>query len=66
MYYNYHAVIKKKIRNGQLTKLEISDKKEFGTPVLLLFFDDGSHYPIKEERMAEYLDFIEKEKNSFN
>ena len=58
MYYNYHGIIKKKIKNGLLTKVEFKNEYHGIKNATLLFFNDGSRYPIREERIPEYLELL--------
>ena len=58
MYFNYHAVVKRKIKEGLLLHLERIEKDPSKGVYLVLYFKDGTKYPIKEERIAEYLEFI--------
>lgn len=54
MYYNYHAIVKKKIKENKLIKIEFKDKYHNIKNVMLLYFNDGSIYPIREHRFLEY------------
>ena len=54
MYYNYHGVIKNKIKQNKLIKVEHKLKYKKHNNVLLLYFNDGTVYPIKENRFLEY------------
>lgn len=60
MYYNYHGIIKKKIKNNELIKIEFKDKYNHINNVMLLYFKDGSIYPIREHKFFEYSIIINK------
>lgn len=60
MFYNYHGIIKKKIRNYELSSYEIKDKYHNISPCLILHFKDGTTKPIREPYFHEYLELIEK------
>lgn len=57
MYYNYHAIIKKRIANGEIISAKMLEKYNKISPCLLLIFDDKV-YPIREHMFAEYLDIL--------
>lgn len=54
-YFNYHAKIQKKIKNGELIKFEIVDEYNGIKPAMLLYFTDGSIMPIRDHMFDEYL-----------
>ncbi len=60
MYYNYHGIIKKKIKNNELVKVEYKEKYKKLNNVLLLYFKDGKVYPIREHRFLEYSILLKK------
>jgi len=60
MYYNYHGIIKKKIKENKLVKYEFKDKYHNINNVMVLYFSDGSVYPIREHRFLEYSILINK------
>ena len=60
MYYNYHAIVKKKIRNNELVKIEFKEVYKKYKNVMLLYFKDGSIYPIREHRFLEYSILLNK------
>lgn len=60
MYYNYHGIIQKKIKNYELEYYEFVDEYHNIKNVLLLYFKDNTVYPIREYRFMEYLSLIEK------
>lgn len=59
-YYNYHGIIKRKIKNKELIKYEFLYKYNKIENVLLLTFSDGTKYPIREYRHLEYMILINK------
>ena len=57
MYYNYHGVAKKLIREGHLIGYEVASEKD-GKRRLLLIFDSHPPMPIREERIIEYAELL--------
>lgn len=57
-YFNYHGRNKKLIKEGHL--IDYFYKEEKDGNILLLVFDDGRQFPIKEERWMEYDKVIHK------
>ena len=62
MYYNYHGIIKQKIKNNELVKVEFVDEYKKIKNVMLLYFKDGSVKPIREYRWLEYFILINNKK----
>lgn len=60
MYYNYHAVAKRLIREGKLVAFRKVDRWGAISPAFVLFFTDHRPMPIREERVAEYAELIEE------
>lgn len=58
LYYNYHGIIKSKIKKGELLSYQIVDKYNNISPCLLLFFKSEVK-PIREYRFHEYLELID-------
>lgn len=58
-YYNYHAKIKQKIKDGELVRFEFVDNYKNYSPCLVLYFSDGKVYPIKEYMFDEYLKLLD-------
>ena len=56
MYYNYHAVAKRLIREGHLVGYERTERG--GEQVLVLYFDCHRPMPIRVCRIAEYAEEI--------
>lgn len=63
MYYNYHGIIKKKIKENKLVNIEFKDQYKNIKNVMLLYFNDGTVYPIREHRFLEYSILLEKFNN---
>ncbi len=64
MYYNYHAVAKRLIREGRLVAFEKVVLGKQKTPTFLLIFDGHKPMPIKEERVPEYVEEIKNSPSS--
>ena len=58
MYYSYHNMIRKKINEGKLIKYEYKERYKNISPVLLLYFKDGSIYPIREYAWFKYNKYL--------
>ena len=63
MYYNYHAVAKRLIREGELVDFRRVERWGNIAPAFVLFFTDHRPMPIREERVAEYTELIEQVKD---
>ncbi|MGI5841864.1 MAG: thermostable hemolysin delta-VPH [Christensenellales bacterium] len=59
-YYNYHAKVKEKLLSGQLKTFKIVDEYNTIKPAMLLEFNDGKIYPIREHMWEHYFDIINK------
>ena len=59
-YFNYHATVRRLIREGRLTGFRLVADYHGIRPALLLFFDDARHpvMPIREHRFHEYLPLL--------
>ena len=57
-YFNYHAKVQRKIKNGELIKFEIVDEHNGIKPAMLLYFSDGTVMPIREHMFDEYLKLL--------
>ncbi len=64
-YFNYHATVRRLIREGRLRGYRIVDRYRGISPALLLFFDDERRpvVPIREHRFAEYLPLLREWEN---
>ena len=56
-YYNYHATIMQKIKNGELKSYHFCPNHKHIGYALILCFKNKS-YPIKEERFEAYFNLI--------
>ena len=66
MYYNYHGIIKKKIKENKLVNIEFKEKYKNINNVMLLYFNDGTVYPIREHRFLEYSILLNSYYNNIN
>ena len=64
MYYNYHAVARRLIREGKLTEFRRMARWGDISPAFVLFFTDHRPMPIREERVAEYIELIAESPSS--
>ena len=60
MYFDYHRVAKKLIREGRLTEIRRVERWGKISPAFVLFFVGHRPMPIREERMPEYAALIEE------
>lgn len=60
MYFNYHAMVKKKIVQVGVEKFEFVQEYNNISPALLIYFKDGSVMPIREHKFLEYVALIDK------
>lgn len=66
MYFNYHAKAKNLITTGHLVKYETVNKWNDISPALVLFFDNHTPMPIRQNKWEEYFKLIEEIKLSLN
>lgn len=59
LYYNYHAIIKKKLLNGELLEAKVVKEYNKISPCLILIFPDKT-YPIREHKFEEYFKLLEE------
>ena len=59
MYFSYHKKIIDKIKNDELKFFEFVDEYNSISPCLVLYFNDGTKYPIREHRFDEYVKLLE-------
>ena len=64
MYYDYHAVAKRLISQGKLIDFKRVEKWGKIAPAFVLFFVDHRPMPIREDRVAEYVEVIGKSPSS--
>lgn len=65
MYFNYHAKVKKLIKDGHLTDYQVVSNWNNISPALVLYFDNHEPMPIRKYRWEQYwsmLDEWDKEK----
>lgn len=60
MYFNYHAKVKKKIKEVGVERFEFVEHHKNISPALLIYFLDGSMMPIREHKFLEYVALIDK------
>lgn len=59
-YFNYHAIIKKRILQGDLVGYEFMDEYNGISPALVLYFKHSPPMPIRDYRWEEYIPLLEK------
>lgn len=57
-YYNYHAVVKKLIFEGELVGYKFMEEYRGIAPALVLYFKNHAPIPIRSYRWEEYLPFL--------
>ena len=57
-YFNYHAKVKKLIKENQLEGYEFVDEYHNIKPALLLHFKNGIIMPIRKHRWIEYEEYL--------
>jgi len=60
VYFNYHAKVKKLIKEGHATGFEIKEEYHKICPCLLIYFDNHIPMPIREKHFEEYLFLLTK------
>ena len=58
MYYNYHGVAKRLIREGKLVDFRKVERWGGIAPAFVLFFIGHKPMPIREDRVPEYAELI--------
>lgn len=58
MYFNYHAKVKKLIRDGKSVNYEILSSYHNITPCLLIYFKDEKPMPIRQDHFDEYIKLL--------
>jgi len=63
-YFNFHATVKKLIREGKLIGFYFTSRHNAISPALVLLFDDARHpvMPIREGRWNSYLPLLAPDK----
>ena len=64
MYYNYHGVARKLIREGRLKAFCKVERWGRIAPAFVLFFEGHRPMPIREERVPEYVALIAESSSS--
>jgi len=59
-YFNYHAKVKKLIKEGKLIYYELVDNWNGISPALVLYFIDEKPMPIRESKFDEYFKLLKK------
>ena len=57
-YYNYHAVVKKLIFEGELVGYKFMEEYRGIAPALVLYFKNHAPIPIRSYRWEEYLPLL--------
>ena len=55
MYFNYHAKIKKLIKENHAVGFEFLEEYHNISPCILIYFDSVKPLPIREHRFEEYM-----------
>lgn len=55
MYFNYHAKLKNLIQTGHAVGFERFVEYHGISPCILIYFDNGDKWPVREYRFDEYL-----------
>lgn len=64
MFFNYHAKVKRLIKEGKATGYEFLKSYHNISPCLLIYFQDEKPMPIREDHFDEYLKLL-KDNNVF-
>ena len=64
MYFNYHAKIKNKVKDGKLKSMHFENNYKNIGRALVLEFNDGTKFPIREYRFLEYFELIDEMYNT--
>lgn len=59
-YFNYHAIVKKRILQGDLVGYEFMEEYNGISPALVLYFKHSPPMPIRDYRWEEYIPLLEK------
>ena len=57
-YFSYHKKIQSRIKKGELVRFEFVDDYNGISPCLLLYFCDGTKYPIRDHMFDEYVKIL--------
>lgn len=58
MYYSYHNVIRKKIKEEKVVDVKYVENYKSMGKVIIIRFEDGKEYPIREYAWYKYKDLI--------
>ncbi|MBO5884264.1 MAG: hypothetical protein J6Q51_00540 [Clostridia bacterium] len=58
-YFSYHNKIQSKIKKGELASFCFVDEYHGISPALVLYFKDGTTYPIREHKFDEYFKLLQ-------
>ena len=58
MYYSYHAMAKKLVKEGRLIGCAVVENHNGIRPALVLYFDDHPPMPVRRERWEEYFALV--------
>lgn len=62
MYYRYHSVLQRLIKQGHLTDMKIVPKWNMISPALVLYFDNHRPMPVRPYKWHEYLTKEDRER----
>lgn len=65
-YFNYHAKIKKLIKEGDFSHFEIMQNYHNISPAMVIYFKNHPPMPVREHRFDEYLQLFDKIKENEN
>ena len=60
MYFNYHAKVKRLIKEGRAIGYDILASYHGISPCLLIYFKDAVPIPIREHHFDEYIKLLEE------
>ena len=58
-YFNYHAKIKRLIKQGEFLRFEIVEEYNGIKPCMIIYFKNHKPMPVREHRFNEYLTLLE-------
>ena len=58
MYFNYHAKVKRLIKEGKAISYDILDSYHGISPCLLIYFKNNQSFPIRLEHFDEYIKLL--------
>lgn len=59
-YFNYHAKIKRLLREGKLREVKLVESYRGISPAMLLYFEGERPMPIREYRFEEYASLLKQ------